>query len=372
MSVRPQLRPTGTDSAHALELQLVYHYAARAWRELPLCHGEPGGEDVWQVVVPRIAFQSRIVLEPMLAVSALHLLSQDPQDKKMALAMSQYLDRTLKKSIRALSNAQSLTEPLFLAAMSIVTIAWVLAHREVPGERYRLPLVPYNMIRGLSGMVLRNTSQFVALGYSNFTFELIEPLPSAEILPESSRRQLLLIQNDLDALLAGFGIDQMPVQRRMIYEDAATFLLRQYLAYFLGAPDTYLQRFLPTMPVRSSPDFVPLLEVEDPLAMALAARAFVLLKYIPQVWWLHGWGEYSVVHRDIRGIESLMPAEHLWSMQWPLKVLNGDIVFHRKPVAESGPARLEGEDHECLNFWRWCPICKELSWERSSPCRAIR
>jgi hypothetical protein len=362
-SRRPQpLRPAGTEN-HMLELQLIYHYATSAWQELPVCHGGLE-DDMWQKTIPRVGFQSRLVLEPMLAVSALHLLSRDPQDKQMALAMSQYLDRTLSKSIEALTAAQQFTEPLFLAAVSIVTIAWILAHREVPGERYQMPLGPFLMIRGMSSLVLKNASQLVALGYEQFTVEMVEPLRSAEILPESSRRQLLGVQDDLDKLLHGFNVQGMPEQRRLVYQDAATFVLRQYLAYFLGAPDRYLQRFVPTMPVRSHPDFLPLLEVEDPLAMALWARTCVLLKYIAQVWWLQGWGEYNVVHRDVRGIASLMPDEHIWSMEWPLKVLDGEIIFDRGPTADPG-SKWEGDGHECLAFWRWCPVCREISWEKA-------
>ena len=43
--------------------------------------------------------------------------------------------------------------------------------------------------------------------------------------------------------------------------------------------------------------------------------------------------EYEVVERDVRGMRGLVPEKFRWTMNWPLKVLEGEIVLKRGGTA---------------------------------------
>lgn len=79
------------------------------------------------------------------------------------------------------------------------------------------------------------------------------------------------------------------------------------------------------MPLRIGSDFLDFLSFHDPLAMALLARGIAMLKLVEYAWWVHGGGEYKVMTYDIHGICELMPSNCSWTMEWPLKLVSGEI-----------------------------------------------
>jgi hypothetical protein len=63
--------------------------------------------------------------------------------------------------------------------------------------------------------------------------------------------------------------------------------------------------------------------------MGLMARMFVLLCGLDHAWWINGGGDYEVLERDIRGIHELMPERLRWTMDWPYRVLNKELILRR-------------------------------------------
>ena len=41
-----------------------------------------------------------------------------------------------------------------------------------------------------------------------------------------------------------------------------------------------------------------------------------MLKFVDAPWWLHGTAEY-----EVKGLETLVPKEWKWGIEWPLEVL---------------------------------------------------
>jgi hypothetical protein len=64
--------------------------------------------------------------------------------------------------------------------------------------------------------------------------------------------------------------------------------------------------------------FVGLLEEGDPLALAILARFFALLKYIEELWWLKATAEF-----EVRGLAGLVSEDWEWIMKWPLEIPKG-------------------------------------------------
>jgi hypothetical protein len=79
------------------------------------------------------------------------------------------------------------------------------------------------------------------------------------------------------------------------------------------------------MPARLPTEFLQLLADHDPLAMALLARALVLLKALDYAWWIQGPHDNDVLTYDLRGMCSLMPRDCLLGMEWPLNILSAQL-----------------------------------------------
>jgi hypothetical protein len=317
------VRPTGTandPATRSFEMRLMYHYTRTACFVLPSCNGE-SSKDMWESRIPLLAFQSDIILDAILVISALHLQYVKPEGDSVAYAATKYLDRALTKHRMTLPLIDSSrAESLFVSAVLISIAAWLQFRRVVPGERYALPMHAYNMIKGVSSLYLWKKSLFDDAGYGWYGQE--DPVSVDEALCNSSPA-LHNVDDDLDQLAKKFHVEQS--SERGIYVAAFEYVRWLYRVWASGGDPTHLHRFIGTMPLRLPPGYLCLLAKQDPLAMALLARSLVLLKLIDYAWWVCGGGEYDVVRADVPGICELMPPDCLWTMAWPLNVLSGEI-----------------------------------------------
>lgn len=318
-----------SDQYRSLELRLMYHYTTVVSHTMPDCNGELA-KDMWQRIVPQVAFDSEVVLNPMLAISALHLHAHSPRDLPMSLALARYLDRTLTVQREAVRKYDwELTQEVWLSAVILANINWLLAHQARPKVAYELPLQAWNMMHGVSSLFIRKYALLRNMGYSWYGHIKEPPIIPVHELPVEARKQMKALEDDLSELTGRFNIQACTEDERAAYSEARTYIISHYQAYFSGAETRILRVFIGTMPAKTRPTYLKLLESHDPLAMALLARLLVLLVPLESVWWMDGVGDYEVVHRDIEGICNLMPDHLCWCMEWPRRVLSGEIVLSR-------------------------------------------
>ncbi|KIN00648.1 hypothetical protein OIDMADRAFT_84100, partial [Oidiodendron maius Zn] len=273
----------------------------------------------WQTRVPLLTFQSEIILDVILAIAALHLQSLEPDDKNLATATAHYLNKAIAKHRLALVQIDaSNAEALLVAAILISTTTWLHLHRSHPHEQYEPPIHAYQMIKGVSGLYLWQRSLFDRAGYGWFGDE--EPM---EVNPDilESNSFLKSVRKDLTQLTKGLSLQYSRDPKTS--EAAIAYVFQLYAAYATNGPSSHIHRFIGTMPVRLPPEFLQLLANHDPLAMALLARALILLKVLDYAWWIQGPCDHDVLTYDLRGMCSLMPPDCLWSMDWPLSILSG-------------------------------------------------
>jgi hypothetical protein len=320
------LHPTGTShylAIRSFEMRLLYHYTRTVCFILPSCTGTPI-KALWESRIPLLAFQSDIVLDAVLVMSALHLQGMMLEGDSVAYAATKYLDRALTKHRMALPLIDSSrAETLLVSAILISMAAWIQSRRAVQGEPYVLPLQAYSMIKGVSSLYLWKKSLFDDSGYGWYGQEL--PVAVDEDLYGSSRA-LRNVDGDLDQLAKHFHVEES--SERAVYEAALKYVRWLYGAWVSGGNHSHIHRFIGTMPLRLPPGYQRLLDKQDPLAMALLARGLLLLKLLDYAWWVCGGGEYDVVGADVPGICELMPPDCLWTMAWPLNVLSGKIKLH--------------------------------------------
>lgn len=326
LSVHSPSRQTAQGN-RLLEIRLMHHYTAVVCHLMPRC-GSNSSFEVWGLRIPNFSFRHEMILDLILSLSALHLLTQSIDDNALLMAMSKYLDRALVNYRQCLPKIEGdLAEPLFLASVILSHLMWLICHRSRPEEDYQLPLQAYYLIRGISVMFFQRRSFFEELGYSWFGDE--DPPPIAHHITVEQQRQLRGIEEDIQQLFDHFDVQSRPILEQEIYEEAAAFVLWLYRGYFCRIDKQHLQRCIRSMPLRLRPTFLTLLEKNDPLAMALLARALLLVSKIGNTWWIQGGGPYETVRRDIHGIFELMPRESKLAIAWPYKVISGEAIFLR-------------------------------------------
>jgi hypothetical protein len=75
---------------------------------------------MWEIDIPQMAFSSEIVLNALLAISAIHMHTINPAEKALSRASRSYLDRAVKRHRLAMVEVDSETaEPLLVAAVLV-------------------------------------------------------------------------------------------------------------------------------------------------------------------------------------------------------------------------------------------------------------
>ncbi|TGO47273.1 hypothetical protein BCON_0286g00020 [Botryotinia convoluta] len=305
----------------------MYHYSTIVSHLMPACQGAPAR--AWKHTIPQLSFNSEIVLNPMLALSALHLHTHTPHDSLLSIALRRYLDRTLVNHRQALSEGEELSEQLWLSAILLCHIYWLLSRQKQKDEEYEVPVQAIRMLEGVNVVFKQKRRLLDRLGYAPYRFESLPSVLSQDELSGNAKLQMSRIEEDLDHLVNTFSIPTQPERIQSVYLEAKESVLFHYRAFFSGTSAQILRRMVTVMPARYQPDFRVLLEHHDPLSMALLARVLVLLKGLDRAWWVNGVGEYEVVEKDVRGMRRLMPEKLRWTMDWPFKVLEGEIVLER-------------------------------------------
>lgn len=306
----------------------MHYYASVTSKTLPDCNGK-AAQVMWQCIIPQLAFNSDVVLNPLLALTALHLHGRTG-DPALPLAVSRYLGRSLADHRAALRRYDDdITEPVWLSAVLLSVLYWLLAHQRRPGEPYELPLQAWAMLSGVTTLYVHRRVVLGRMGYEWYGHR-VAPLRIEDFeLPEKSRCRLEMLEDDLEVLFARFGVSseegEEQDEEQVAYHAARRHIVSYYRAYFSGMDERNMRLLICTMPVNVPPAFRALLDRHDPLAMALIARVLVLLVPIESAWWMDGEGDYEVLHRDINGIQQLMPDELRWCMEWPCRVLSGEI-----------------------------------------------
>ncbi|KAH8200485.1 hypothetical protein TruAng_005378 [Truncatella angustata] len=294
---------------------------------------------MWSRIIPQIAFDSEVVLNPMLALSALHLHAHSPGNAPMSLAISRYLDRTLVNHREALQSFDGkLTEQVWLSAILLSNIYWLLAHQQRPDEPYELPFHGWRMMHGVTTLFLRRYSLLTELGYEWYGHVSASAMETHYKLSFDSAEHLETLKDDLADLMQRFEHQSRTNEEKIAYSEAQAYVIAFYRAYLRGTDTRVLRMFIGTMPIKCPPTYLKLLERHDPLAMAIMARLLVLLVPLESAWWINGIGDYEVVARDIRGIYELIPEHLRWCMDWPRKVLSGEIDLNRQSTKAQAKA----------------------------------
>lgn len=150
------------NASRAMELRLFHHYSTSTCHAMPLAEEEVGRE-MWAIEVPNIAFDHPYVYSAVLAVAALHLLTDNPNDVLLQTATYQYIDESLSGYRNELSNINSDNALAVFTASILLGLNARLRYRCLGNNPppYSLPLEFLHLQRGTKEIFYR-TNQVIA------------------------------------------------------------------------------------------------------------------------------------------------------------------------------------------------------------------
>lgn len=329
----PRLSRASVQVDRLMELRLLHQYTTSTCHTLHT--GSPTTQDIWQIAVPRMAFGGgSFLMDAMLSVAALHLRSQEPDDKALVRASHAYAASTLAEYCKLLDNGITAdnAEALFLTATLIAFQASgsriflkedADANATEPGSRYVLPLPWFHAFQGVKTVV---TSSWQWIRTSTTVKAVIDAQPSFHL--------------DLNPTGPGsfFGHLLDGIDGELATEDPAkTMTTSQAYSHAVCVLNWAHKNPTPgaslAFPATVSRRFIELVEAKRPRALAILACFFALLKRLDGVWWLQ-----DVTRREVMGLVGLFePGSSWWRhLEWPIRI----AVWESGPI----PADVWGTD----------------------------
>lgn len=276
----------------------------------------------WEIEIPQVAFSNELVLNAMLGISAVHLLSLNPEDQTLVLASGRYLDKALKQHRAAVEVMDSQNaEALIIAAILIAHHSWLAASTRTYQEPYRVDLGTYRMCQGINALVAKAAPWLLTTARDSSVGANVEVeyLPFPPFLESA--------QKDMDILLHTLEDESATQEVKDVYAQVADQLMGTYSRIAHGSFVPPIEQDISAFLQRAPQLFVEHLAENKPIAMAMMARDIALLGILPDssAWWIHGAGRCRMANTTVEGVCGLMPPEYLWMMVWPLKIISGDI-----------------------------------------------
>lgn len=295
-----------------MERRLFYHYATCTALSMPLCE-EPCALQLWTIDIPSIAFEFQSVYNAVLGVAALHLLSQNPEDDKLRAAACHYTQDTISSHRLDLSEINSRNSEALLATSTLINMHAKLCSRYLKdGSTSHDPLAYFRLQDGVRNL-LRGTLSLDPSSKMQ-TYLRMEPyldyyhtwIPNSgeDIFPDDPLIPYIV------------GNPDITPEKRNIYDKTLERVLSIKNAMLSGHMIYWVRRLVAATPAFVPSGIVSLLEERDPVALAIIARYFALMKFVDQPWWMQGYAEH-----EIYSLLSLMPEDQQWTMAWPLGIL---------------------------------------------------
>ena len=153
----------------------------------------------------------------------------------------------------------------------------------------------------------------------------LAPRSEAFKAPSQLREHVYLARDDFhyDPLPAFVeSNNSIPHDRKAIYTKALSYIGIIKQCILNGERAAWIQHRLGIAPSVFGTDFCLLMQERDPVSLLIVARLFALGKFVDEPWWLKGTAEY-----ELKGLETVVPEEWGWGLEWPFEILGGTGNF---------------------------------------------
>ncbi|TVY42151.1 Sterol uptake control protein [Lachnellula occidentalis] len=309
--VRTNINPA---TSRLLELRLMHHFTAKT----SLTFSEiAAARHAWQVEIPEISYDAQYLMDAILAVAALHLRAQNPNDQALVRASHRYMASSLAQYSSLLNGGLSEFNAEALFSTSALIAMQTSASRrfeDFQGDGgYTLPLAWFHSFQGVKTVVM---ASWQWLRQSNRVSPIINGQPALNLDLDPYRKLFFSpLLEGVDHQIEGLP-EPLGEETRQAYEHAVAFLnwahLKPSRSRILGFAATVSRRF------------VELLAQHDPRTLLIVSCFFAEMRAVDNVWWLQG-----MAKREVNGICSLLPSAWWPMMEWALRIAN-----HEGPVTD--------------------------------------
>ena len=327
------------DQRRMLELRLLQHFT------MVVSFTFPGGQDervrdLLNNEAVGLGFAHPFLLNAIFAISSLHISSNSrggPQfyarDREAlsvarvvdgptvslggidpAAAHRVYLNSAVRQQREAISNISSQNaDPIFLSSVMLSYQAANMLPGETELSEYTPPMQWLKMVKAVQAIFLMAQPLLPADSVAGRIVGFWKPgvLDYDGIFRVEWRKPF-------EALLdwSQYPEPNSNSEIHTVYEKTLSYVGRFYNALLDKEPPRVLLRWFLIFPMIVPPEFLQLVEILRPRALAILAHHISMSKALDAHWWCYG-----IADRHVNGIASIMPAEWMWAMDWPMKMM---------------------------------------------------
>lgn len=254
----------------------MHHYTKSVFSRPPRKSGSALYHTLWDFEVPQVAFSSEIVLNALLGIMSLSLFTLNPDDQVLYQSAWSHFDKAVVLQRSALDRMdRQKAEPMIIAAIILAHFNWLASCSENNPHPRKLEVETYNMCKGI--LDLAQESGPCLEKYSSIPDVLVEVPPGSQL----DQQFMNVATQDMKALLGSLEGRNVNQYDKDAYHKFADEIVQIYTLIASGCPDNAgLEQKIVTMLHRVPNRFVRLLELDDPMAMALLARNIMCLELL--------------------------------------------------------------------------------------------
>ncbi|KAK9372449.1 uncharacterized protein V1513DRAFT_460580 [Lipomyces chichibuensis] len=301
--------PQYTSDLYMRDLELMHHYSTqtyRTWSDVPET------QEIWRIVVPKEALAHRFLMHGLLALSALHLVQINSDDRSPSQMM--YVEIATRHHSLALSSFRPELNNITrvncnaLFAFSSILSVFAFASSQCTGIEHGMApveeiLQAFSLLRGVYE-ILRTAWDWIENGQLGFLLR-DEGRTTGDTLPAEARAALEYldeVNNDNSESEAKETYCSTIRILREVFEDFYT--RRQQVRSAMAWPITVPQ------------EYIALLWSRQPMALVILAHYCVILRLLDRRWWLTGWSE-----KLVKEIYNSLDASWRPSIRWPVEAV---------------------------------------------------
>ncbi|KAJ5294661.1 hypothetical protein N7508_009482 [Penicillium antarcticum] len=268
--------------------------------------------EMWGVSVPQLAFEYEPLLHTLLALSAAHRATLLPQEaSSLRPVYHGYIDSVIRQHRPVTANLDNnVTEAVCINTV-LLSLYTLFLRSEPSTAPYEAPVMWLSLSHGIRLVLKTVYNQLIT--ENSALCPLLQAQPAIWKTADRTQRAYNGPMKPFQFLLSYRQEDDcMDSAAVTVYEEGVDYLERFYIAVQRGEPDHVLRRmFIGFPPVVPRP-FISFVAEKRPRALVIMAYLFALVKQFDDVWWLRG-----IPEREVRGINSILPAEWKHMMNWP-------------------------------------------------------
>ncbi|KAJ5364165.1 uncharacterized protein N7496_009878 [Penicillium cataractarum] len=267
--------------------------------------------EMWSVSVPEMAFEYEPLLHTLLALGAAHRATLLPGEAPSLRPVHHgYIDSALKGHRPVTARLDGNTSESVCLNAVLISLYTLFLRSEGTPKPYEPPILWLSMARGIRTVMKTVYHQLMASDSRLCPLLVAQPTIwnrdySDSNIPAKPFRYLL-----------DYHREEMTDTVENVYRGTIAYLERLYLAVQDQQPEYVIRKIFNGFPPVVPKLFLDYVGENRPRALAILAHLFALAKGVENIWWLRG-----IPEKEVRGIDSIMPADWKWALAWPLRTI---------------------------------------------------